>query len=275
MKAARFDYHRARDLPDALTALQGRADAKIIAGGQSLGPMLNLRLARPGLLVDVSRIAELGSVSEEGAAIRIGSAVTHAALEDGAAARGAAADFIRVVAAGIGYRSVRNRGTIGGSLAHADPAADWPTALTAIDAEAVLVSAKGQRKLPVSQLILGALTTSLLPDEVIESVRVPRLSPAARCGYCKLTRKTGELAYALAAVVIDRPRNFARVVSGAVEGKPIIIDELSDALLKQPATDVIARIPPAVARTVAGAEAYQQQALAAALRRAVEQACAP
>lgn len=274
MKAARFDYHRARDLPDALAALQGRTDAKIIAGGQSLGPMLNLRLARPGLLVDVSRIAAMGLVREEGAVLRIGAAVTHAAIEDGAA-RAAAAGFLSFVASGIGYRSVRTRGTIGGSLAHADPAADWPTALTALGAEAVLVSAKGQRKLPVSQLILGALTTSLSPDEVIESVLVPRLSPAARWGYCKLARKTGELAYALASVVVDRPRNVACVVSGAVEGKPIIIDELSDALLKQPATDVIARVPPAVARAVVSAEAYQQQALAAALRRAIEQAYAP
>lgn len=275
MKAARFDYHRARDLPDALSALEGRDDAKIIAGGQSLGPMLNLRLARPGVLVDVSRVPAMGLVREEEAAIRIGAAVTHAAVEDGAAGRDAAADFLRVVAAGIGYRSVRNRGTIGGSLAHADPAADWPTALTALDAEVSLVSKRGHRKLPVSQLIVSALATSLLPDELIEAVIVPKLSPGARWGYCKLVRKTGELAYALAAVVIDRPRNFARVVMGAVEGKPIIIDELSDTVLDKSAADRSALIAPAVARLLPSADAYQQQALAAALRRAIEQAHAP
>ncbi len=271
MKPARFDYHRARDLPDALSALQD-PDAKIIAGGQSLGPMLNLRLARPGLLIDIGRVAELRTVREDGVFLRIGAAVTHAAIEDGAA-QAAACGFLNFVASHIAYRPIRNRGTIGGSLAHADPAADWPTALTALDAEAELASAKGRRTVAVSQLIAGPLTTSLTSDEVIEAVRVPKLSPSARWGYCKLARKTGEFAYALAAAIVDPAQDFARVVMGAVEGKPIVVGDLSEVLLKRP-SDCAALIAPAVARLAPAAEPFQQQALAAALRRAIEQASA-
>ena len=126
MKAASFDYLRPRDLGEAAAALAGAdGDAKLLAGGQSLGPMLNLRLARPSLVIDISRLDALRGIEETRNAWRIGAAVTHSALED-AAGRMPGGEMLCEVAAGIAYRSVRNRGTIGGSLAHADPAADWP-----------------------------------------------------------------------------------------------------------------------------------------------------
>ena len=130
MKAAQFDYVRPRDLGEALDALKA-ADAKPIAGGQWLGPMLNLRLARPKLLVDVSRLAELKSITDEGDAWRIGAAVTHAELEDKPLA---GCEPLANVARVVAYRAVRNRGTVGGSLAHADPAADWPPAIGFVSA---------------------------------------------------------------------------------------------------------------------------------------------
>src|SRR6266496_4277688 len=127
MKAARFDYVRPGDVGEALAALAKAEGAKILAGGQSLGPMLNLRLARPALLVDFSRLEALQQMEDAGRTWRIGAGVTHARLED-ARGRLSGSEMLCEVAAAIAYRSVRNRGTIGGSLAHADPAADWPLA---------------------------------------------------------------------------------------------------------------------------------------------------
>jgi carbon-monoxide dehydrogenase medium subunit len=274
MKAARFDYRCVRDLPEAIAALQAHADAKVLAGGQSLGPMLNLRLARPALLVDVSRVAALREVRDEGEVVHIGAGVTHSAIEDGCA-NAVGAGFLAAVASRIGYRAVRNRGTIGGSLAHADPAADWLTALTALDAELVVTGLAGTRRVPVATFMIGAFTTSLAADEVIEAVRVPKLSPRARWGYCKVARKSGEWADALGAVVIDNPRNHARVVMGATDGQPVILDELRNVLSEKTPSDRAAPIMPAVARAWPDSDLYQRQVHAAALRRAIEQACAP
>src|SRR5262249_6319179 len=134
MKPTPFEYARPRDVAEAVRMLCTEQGAKILAGGQTLGPMLNFRLARPDLLVDITHIAELAAVSQDKEAVTIGATVTHAAIEDGRApdpTRG----FLPRVARGIGYRAVRTRGTMGGSLAHADPASDWLSCLTALGAE--------------------------------------------------------------------------------------------------------------------------------------------
>lgn len=270
MKAARFEYHRARDVSDALARLNASADAKPVAGSQSLGPMLNLRLARPAVLVDVSAIPALRTVIDEGQSLCIGAAVTHAAIEDGAA-EAVGTDLLRTVARHIGYRAVRNRGTMGGSLAHADPAADWPTVLTALDAEILLVGAGGTRTEAITRFILGAYTTTLRDGELIQAVRLRKLAAGVRVGYCKIARKTGEWAEASACVVIDRARAYARVVIGATDGAPIILTELSDALLSGAASASFADV---VARALPDADLYRRQVHAAAVRRAIEQASA-
>ena len=128
-------------------------------------------------------------------------------------------------AAGIAYRPVRNRGTIGGSLAHADPAADWVSALTAMGASVVLAGPAGRRTVPMDGFILGVFETDLQPGEVIAEVRVPAFSPAARWGYYKVCRKTGEFSHATGAVLLDPPRGVARAVIGAVSGPPLVIDD--------------------------------------------------
>src|SRR5207244_2483442 len=136
MKAAQFEYIRPPDLGKALQLLsERREEAKVLAGGQSLGPMLNLRLARPQMLIDIARLDALRRIEDLGARWRIGAAVTHAHLEDAALS---GAEMLTHVACGIAHRAVRNRGTIGGSVAHADPAADWPVALAALGATANL-----------------------------------------------------------------------------------------------------------------------------------------
>jgi carbon-monoxide dehydrogenase medium subunit len=150
MKPARFEYVRPSTLAQAVGALAGAADARVMAGNQSLGPMLNLRIARPTLVVDISRLSELRRVETDDTGITIGACVTHSAIEDGEAPD-AANGLMRRVAGGIAYRAVRNRGTIGGSLAHADPAADWPPVLMALDAEVNIRGPKGGRSLPVGR----------------------------------------------------------------------------------------------------------------------------
>jgi aerobic carbon-monoxide dehydrogenase medium subunit len=216
MKAAAFDLERPASLADA-AALLARPGASALAGGQSLGPMLNLRLARPALLVPITHLAALCEVSETVASVTIGACVTHAAIADGDVPDIGQTVLARV-AEGIAYRAVRTRGTIGGSLCHADPAADWVTVLTALGAEALTT---GDRVLPVREFVLGAFRTALHPGELLRAVRIPRLSPAARWGYVKACRKPGEFAHAMAAVLVDH--GVTHAVIGATGGAPIVL----------------------------------------------------
>jgi carbon-monoxide dehydrogenase medium subunit len=227
MKAARFDYVRPGDIGQALDALAKAAGgAKLLAGGQSLGPMLNLRLARPSLLVDVSRLESLARVDDIGSAWRIGAGVTHSRIED-MRGRLAGGEMLCEVAAGIAYRAIRNRGTIGGSVAHADPAADWPLALAALGATINVRGVGGTRSIPVEQCVLGAFTTALRDDEIIETIVVSKLSRAGRYGYYKFCRKTGEFAEASAAAVFDPETGTARIYLAAVRPAPVPLWALS------------------------------------------------
>jgi carbon-monoxide dehydrogenase medium subunit len=219
MKAAAFDLARPTDLAEA-SALLAQPGARALAGGQSLGPMLNFRLVRPTLLVQLSGVAALHGVQATDDAVTIGAAVTHAAIADGRVPDIGESVLARV-AEGIAYRAVRNRGTIGGSLCHADPAADWLTTLTALGAE-VLTSFS--RTLPLPDFFRGAFQTALQPGELLLAVRVPRLGPAARWGYVKACRKPGEFAHAMAAVLIDPVRGLRRAVVGATGGAPRVLD---------------------------------------------------
>jgi carbon-monoxide dehydrogenase medium subunit len=223
VKPARFEYERPRDLSAAL-ALLGEDDvtAKILAGGQSLGPLLNLRLVQPDVVIDITSIPELIGVEESATHLVLGACITHADIEDGRVpdvTNGA----MQKVAAGIAYRAVRNRGTIGGSLTSADPSADWVSALAALGAEVILRGSTGTRTLAVEGYIVGALETSLAAGELLEAVRIPRLSKTARWAYLKKCRKTGEFAYAIGAILIDPERNVCRAVIGATESRPIVL----------------------------------------------------
>jgi len=269
MKAARFDYVRPADLGEAMRALAGAPGAKLLAGGQSLGPMLNLRLARPRLLVDIARLDALRAIADEGDAWRLGAAVTHAAIEDAPLLRGSA---LAGVAAGIAYRAVRNRGTIGGSLAHADPAADWPLALAALDAEILVLGPKGPRRVAADGFMAAAFTTALAEDELIEAVRVPKPSAGARFGYFKFCRKTGEFPEASCAVLLDAGRRIARLFVGALSGAPRPLPELARALAERGAA---AATPEAVAAALAQAapqlDAVDRRMHAGAALRAIRQ----
>ena len=231
MKPAGFTYHRAASLDDALEQLDAGGDgAKLLGGGQSLGPMLNLRLARPRKLVDVSSVAALRSIESTRERVVVGAAVTHAEIEDRIVSDPEdrpASDPIeramREVAAGIACRAVRNRGTVGGSVAHADPSADWPSFLLCAGARVRIRSPAGDRDLPVADFIHAAYTTALAPGEIVTHVEVPRAGGRARFGFYKLCRKAGEFAEAVGAVLIDPERRCCRVVAGAVGPKPVVL----------------------------------------------------
>jgi carbon-monoxide dehydrogenase medium subunit len=227
MKAAVFDYVAPRSLGEAVQAIASSDGAKLIAGGQSLGPMLNLRLARPRLLVDISRIEALQQIESRRDGLRIGAATTHARLED------EANGMLQAVAGGIAYRSVRNRGTIGGSMAHADPAADWPLALATLGATIHVRSVDNSRRIPAAEFMVGAFTTVLNDDEIIELIEVPRPSDEARWGYFKFCRKTGEFPEASAAVYLDPARRTANVFLGALNGAPRRCDDIAERLAKR------------------------------------------
>jgi carbon-monoxide dehydrogenase medium subunit len=221
MKPAPFDYVRPATVAEALRVLAGAPGTRVLAGGQTLGPMLNLRLAQPSLLVDITRIPELAAVTEEAGSVTIGATVTHAAIEDGRIPD-PTGGFLSRVARGIAYRAVRTRGTIGGSLAHADPSADWLACLTALDAEVVI--GKGTTfLLPLSEFVRGAMETQLEPDALILGVRIPRFSRDSRFGFHKICRKTGEFADAIGVVVADPSRGRTYVAAGATLGRPLIV----------------------------------------------------
>jgi aerobic carbon-monoxide dehydrogenase medium subunit len=228
MKPAPFGYERPRDLPAALAVLgEAKTSAKIIAGGQSLGPMLNLRLVEPQLIVDISGLTELKQVERRGDELVLGACITHADIEDGRipdVTRGA----MQGVAANIAYRAVRNRGTVGGSLSHADPAADWVSALSALGARLTLRSCAGTRTAAMEDFIVGALESALREGEIVETIHVPAMPASAHWGYAKSCRKTGEFAHAIGAILIDPSAATARVVIGAIDAAPIVITNAAE-----------------------------------------------
>jgi carbon-monoxide dehydrogenase medium subunit len=270
MKAARFDYIRAGHVAEALAALANTAGAKLLAGGQSLGPMLNLRLVRPALLVDVSRLEALQQLEDMGRAWRIGAGVTHARLED---LRLPGGEMLCEVAAAIAYRSVRNRGTIGGSLAHADPAADWPVALAALGAS-VNIRGPTPRSMLVERFIQGAFTTTLAANEIIETIDVPKLSRAGRYGFYKFCRKTGEFAEASAAAVFDPESGVARIFVGSLRGVARPLTSLAQEVAKhgQSATEAVTE---ALTQAIGDLDAVERAMAAAAVTRALMKVFAP
>ena len=181
MNPTQFAYQRAGSVDEAIALLQEHGEgAKLIAGGHSLLPIMKLRLAEPETLVDISRIAELHGVRSADSEIAIGALTTHHQIATNAEIL-ATVPLLSDTAARVGDRQVRNRGTIGGALAHADAAADYPAAILALDATIVAQGPQGERRIPAQEFFLDFLTTALQPDEVLTEVRVP--TPVAGHGW--------------------------------------------------------------------------------------------
>lgn len=279
MKPAPFTYLRPESLSDAVHLLNtGAGVVKPIGGGQSLGPMLNLRLVRPDLLVDVSRLDETRTAEARHDIFSIGGSFTHTEIEDGMLDKTldqspALGRMLRHVAGTIAHRAVRNRGTLAGSLCHADPAADWVLAMTALDAQLHCIGPRGPRVIPMVEFMSGAFMTALEEGEVLTGVALPRYTPAMRWGYTKFFRKTGDFAKASCAVVFDPPRGVARAAMGALDGPPAMLASVAADVAKNGMAGLSgAAIHDAVASAVPEEDAADRQLRATVVKRCFEQA---
>ncbi|MCJ2081351.1 FAD binding domain-containing protein [Methylobacterium sp. J-090] len=279
MKPAPFAYERPADLATLLDRLAGaEGQVKLMAGGQSLGPMLNLRLVEPDLVLDITGIPELRRAAVEGDTLVLGACVTHADIEDGRVPDLTGGALARVAAA-IAYRPVRNRGTIGGSLVHADPAADWVTSLIALGAEVELAAASGRRRLPLDAFVTGALDVALAPGEMLVAARIPALTPGTAWGYVKHCAKIGEFAHAIGAVRIEPETGRGRVVIGAIERAPLVVAEAGRLFGGRIGPDFAERFDPRAAdgvlREAGMTDAVDRHVHVTILARAVAQAARP
>jgi carbon-monoxide dehydrogenase medium subunit len=216
MFPAAFSYHRPRTVQAALRLLQAHgSDARVLAGGQSLLPMMKLRVLEPTHLIDIGRIAGLRKIRVRDGRLHLGALVTHRMLESSATVR-RAAPLLAEVAGVVGDLQVRNLGTIGGSVAHGDPAADYPAALLALDAEITLQGPGGTRSVPAVEFFQGIMTTAAQPDEIVVDVIVPSQPPRTGGAYQKMPNPASgfALAGAAAVVTLDAAGRCARVAVG-------------------------------------------------------------
>jgi aerobic carbon-monoxide dehydrogenase medium subunit len=214
MKAAAFDYHRPASVDAAVGLLAELGDeAKVLAGGQSLVPVMAMRLGRPEHIVDVNRIAELEGVTRSDGSLRLGALTRHRALERDEVIAGAAPLLTRA-APYIGHFQIRNRGTLGGSLAHADPAAELPAVALALDAGIEVRSARGTRRIPAGEFFVSAFMTALEPDELVTALHVPVWGPGRGFAVAELARRRGDFAIAGAACGVQC--SGARITRAAI-----------------------------------------------------------
>ena len=200
MFAPKFDYQKAASVAEAIHALANNSEAKVLAGGQSLIPLLKLRLARPALVVDIGGIAGLKGISVNGGTVSIGSLTTHNQIASSSQVQ-QSCGILAEAAEGVGDPAVRNRGTIGGNVSHADPASDLPTVLTALNAQ-FNIQGQGNRSIAASDFFTGAFTTALGDNEILTGVEVPVLAANQLAEYAKMAHPATSFAVVGAAAVI-------------------------------------------------------------------------
>ena len=220
MKPMAFDYLRAESLAEALDALhQDGEDARLLAGGQSLIAMLNLRLAEPAILIDISRLASLAYVREDGAMIEVGAATTQAELQRWPELS-EKVPLLAMVLPHVGHYQTRNKGTVCGSIAHADPSSELPLALALLGGEVVLRSARDRRILPAAEFQTGMLSTARRADEIVVAVRFPRGRAGEGFAFTEMTRRHGDLA--IVAVAAKATGASVHVAIGGVADRPTV-----------------------------------------------------
>jgi carbon-monoxide dehydrogenase medium subunit len=241
MKPSAFTYHRPASVDEALDVLaETGTDGKVLAGGQSLVPMLNMRLAAPGHLVDINRLAELAFVRREPGAVRVGALARHADTERDAAAF-AAVPLLRQATAQVAHPAIRNRGTTVGSLAHADPAAELPAVLAVLGGSVTLASAAGRRTVPAAEFFVGPLESALRPGELAVEAVFPEPPPGTGSAWLEVSRRQGD--YALCGVgvlvTVDGDRRVAAARAGYISVGPVpVVVELTPAVAGAPADGV-------------------------------------
>ncbi len=287
MYSANFDYHRARSLSDAQQLLAAHPGAKLLAGGHSLIPLMKLRLAAPPALVDIGRIPELRGISRSADTIRIGALTTHAEIAASAELQKSAAALSE--AAGlVGDPAVRSRGTIGGNIAHADPASDLPTVLVALDARIVAIGPAGERTIPADGFFTGIMSTALADNEVVTAIVVPSSARGQGSAYVKFSHPASRYAVigvAASVTVAGNVCSTARVALGgllphasraaavekALTGKPLDTSAVANAAAQAGSDlgdDVTGDIFASAAYRKAVAPVYVKRAIAAAAARA-------
>jgi len=283
VKPAPFVRHVPKTLDEAVRILSRVAaqDGRVLAGGQSLVPIMAFRLAKPAHLVDINEIEALGRIANDGRTLRIGALVRHAAFHK-SVVDNPLGRLLAVVARSIAHYPIRMRGTFCGSLAHADPAAEWCLVATTLDASMVAVSTRGERAIAAKDFFTGIMSTALAENELLSEVRLPLLANDTKFGFNEFSRRAGDFAMS-AALVTFRLRNGtivdARVGVGGAEPFPRRIAQAEAALNGQAPSDAVFRAAAeAAAATVDAMEDHQTSAdyrrdlVRAVVRRALEQA---
>ncbi len=238
MFATEFEYKKASSVSEAIQLLSSNGDAKILAGGHSLIPLMKLRLARPGKVIDIGGIEELKGISVENGTLRIGALTTHAEIASSEQVRNAVG-ILWETAQGIGDPQVRNRGTIGGNVAHADPASDMPTVLKAMNATFSIQGQSGTRNVSADDFFVGAFTTALGENEILTGVSMPVLAENQHAEYAKMAHPATSFAVVGAACVVTMDHNnctAARVAVGGLTPIPMRGPSVEQALAGQELT---------------------------------------
>src|SRR2546425_3481490 len=250
MISAPFDYLRPATLDEAVALLELHgADAKVLAGGHSLIPAMKLRLAQPKTVIDICRVADLGYVREQDGRIVIGALATHYEIESSALLRDKC-PLLSEVAPQIGDVQVRNKGTIGGSLVHADPASDWPAAILALDAELTIAGANGRRTVHATDFFVEMMQTAVQSNEILCEIRLP--VTAKSVAYVKSAQKASGFAIAGVATVVDKARRTAAIGISGVAAKPYRAAAVERALAGNALT--IETVPTAAAKAAQGVD---------------------
>jgi carbon-monoxide dehydrogenase medium subunit len=280
VKPAPFDYLRAASVAEAVAALAEFGDgSKVLAGGQSLLPMMNFRLARPEALVDIGGISELRGVAADDGFIEIGALTRHADLER-STLPGPVGTLLRSAGAQVGHLPIRTRGTFGGSLAHADPASEWCLLAVLLDATMAVTGPVRTRVIAAADFFTTVFTTALEPDELLTAARLPRLDRTWRVAVAEFARRAGDFAIVAAMVACrlsDGIIDDARVSLGGVADRPVRSGEAESLLAGRPAQDAVFRAaadaaaaavtPPA---DIHGSAGYRRDLVRVLVRRALE-----
>jgi carbon-monoxide dehydrogenase medium subunit len=284
MKPAPFAYFKPASISEALAVLsENQADCKILAGGQSLVPAMNFRLLRPAVLIDINELTELSHIKANGESLSIGALTRHAAFHQ-SVVRGPLGDLLTKVVRHIAHFPIRQRGTFGGSLAHADPAAEWCLVATTLGAEIVVISHRGERVIPSRAFFRGTFTTDLAADEILAEIRLPMMADDWRTGFNEFSRRAGDFALGMALAALRLEAGIvkeARLGIGGVSDRAIRLERLEQMLVGKPASpqtfDAVAQEARAAIVPTADIHAsaeYRDDLIATVVKRALSEAAA-
>jgi carbon-monoxide dehydrogenase medium subunit len=259
MKPAAFDYVAPATLEEAIGLLSRHgADAKLLAGGQSFVPMANFRVLRPQVVIDLNRIESLAYISEREGGLAIGAMTRHRAIERSTLVRERCPLMAEAVP-NIAHAAIRNRGTLGGSLSHADPAAEWPVVAVALGATLVARSARGERTIPAAEFFVALLSTALEPDEVLVEIRFPGAPARTGCAFLEVSRRHGDFALvsvgAQVTLSVAGKVEAVRLALGGVGASPFDAAGLAGGLLAtQPDAQALAELGRGIAAAIEPSE---------------------